>query len=206
MPTLTLHEPRKRVTSWSGLGPRPADPIDYRALTDPLADIELDDLTRHIVVCHHRYARETALLIEGWLDVLVTRHVARHPELRAVRAAFAQLSRELMAAMTREERVVFPAIHALVVAARHEPVDAGAGLDGLGDAIGLASREDAVIESLMTDIRMLTKRYRVPEDGCLTYRLCYEELGRFDADLARHIYLEKRLLYPNAIELGCRFP
>lgn len=201
MTTMTLHEPRTLRTSTEGLGPRPADPIDYRAMSDPLADVEVDDLCRHVVVCHHRYARETAPLIEGWLDVLVVRHAPRHPELLAVRTAFSQLSRELLAAITREERVVFPAIHRLATAVRHHD-DPGPASLAMGDTIGLAARQDTVIEALMTQIRMLTKRYHVPEDGCLTYRLCYEELHRFDTDLARHVYLEMRILYPRALELG----
>ena len=50
-------------------------------------------------------------------------------------------------------------------------------------------------------IKTLSDNYKVPEDGCNTYRITYEELQAFEKDMHLHIHLENNILFPKAIEL-----
>jgi regulator of cell morphogenesis and NO signaling len=50
-------------------------------------------------------------------------------------------------------------------------------------------------------LRALTDNYTPPSDACTTYRLCYEELAKFEANLHRHVHLENNVLFPRAVEL-----
>jgi len=161
----------------------------------------LDALTRHIVERHHHYAVSTIPVIRGWLDKLVDRHAARHPELREVRETFIELADELTTHMAKEESLLFPFINELAVAER-----AGSRLPR--GPFGTILHPVRVMESdheetgqLLQRLRDLTKDYQPPSDGCATYQLCYRELARFEGDLHRHVHLENNVLFPQAMEL-----
>jgi hypothetical protein len=50
-------------------------------------------------------------------------------------------------------------------------------------------------------VRALSGDFGVPDDGCATYRVCFEELAAFDRDLRMHIHLENNILFPKAVAL-----
>ncbi|HYX08133.1 MAG TPA: hemerythrin domain-containing protein, partial [Bacteroidales bacterium] len=50
-------------------------------------------------------------------------------------------------------------------------------------------------------IAELSENYKIPEDGCTTYKVTMENLKEFEDDLHRHIHLENNILFPKAIEL-----
>ena len=54
----------------------------------------------------------------------------------------------------------------------------------------------------MARIREQTENYRVPEDGCTTYRVCLQELEAFEQDLHTHVHLENNILFPKARKLA----
>ena len=43
-------------------------------------------------------------------------------------------------------------------------------------------------------------------DGCTTYRICFQELQAFEADLHAHVHLENNLLFPKAKALAAPRP
>ena len=53
----------------------------------------------------------------------------------------------------------------------------------------------------LTKIRSLTNGYEAPAEGCTTYRVCFAELARFEADLHQHVHLENHVLFPRALAL-----
>ena len=166
---------------------------------------ELDGLTRHIVAAHHHYVREISPTIEAWLDKLVTRHGERHPELAKAREVFGQLSRELAIHMVKEENVLFPYIDELAAAARAGGTRFPSSPFGTVLHPVRAMEEDhRAAAELVAELRSLTSDYTPPADGCPTYRFCFLELERFEADLKTHVHLENHVLFPRAIELEQR--
>jgi regulator of cell morphogenesis and NO signaling len=50
-------------------------------------------------------------------------------------------------------------------------------------------------------INEITQNYKLPEDACGTYQVCFGYLKEFEQDLHLHIHLENNILFPKAIVL-----
>jgi len=163
-----------------------------------------EDLIRHIVDRHHRYVREMAPVISGWLAKIRDHHGARHPELEAVSDAFEALTADLSVHMLKEEHVLFPYVNALARASRthDDPVTAPFGT--VRHPVRAMEDDHRLAGLLMARIRLLTNDFQPPDDACRTYALCLAELARFERDLHRHVHLENHVLFPRAIELEDR--
>ncbi len=167
----------------------------------PRMDADLDLLTRDVVRRHHQYVRDRAPAIAQWLDKLVDRHGARHPELGEVRAAFRALARDLDSHMLKEENILFPYIEALAAASRTGGRLPGTPFGTILNPIRMMEEDHQEAGGLLEELRTLTSGYTPPADACTTYRLCYDELARFEADLHRHVHLENNVVFPRAIDL-----
>jgi regulator of cell morphogenesis and NO signaling len=53
----------------------------------------------------------------------------------------------------------------------------------------------------MAAIRRLSGGYAPPPDACTTFKVAYQELRAFEADLHRHVHLENNILFPKAVAL-----
>src|SRR5262245_65223199 len=78
-------------------------------------------LADHIVDTHHRYLHEELPLLDALAAKVLAAHGERHPELREVRRLVAALRADLEPHLMKEERVVFPAIHAVAAGRTHFP-------------------------------------------------------------------------------------
>ena len=162
---------------------------------------ELDALTRHIVGLHHGYVRRATPIIQAWLDKLVTRHGGRHPELLQVRETFGHLTSELTTHMAKEENLLFPFIDELAAARRAGTPLPISPFGTVLHPVRVMEADHRAAGDLLARIRALTGGYVVPDDACTTYRLCYAELERYEADLHRHVHLENNVLFPQALEV-----
>jgi len=161
----------------------------------------LDQLTRLIVERHHRYVRESMPAITAWLDKLVARHGARHAELIEARDLFRQVTDELTAHMAKEENILFPFIDALATAERSGRHPVASPFGTIVNPVRVMEADHALVGNLLARLRALTAGFEPPADACTTYRLCYAELSRFEADLHRHVHLENNILFPRALDL-----
>jgi regulator of cell morphogenesis and NO signaling len=162
---------------------------------------DLRTLTQYIVDHHHRYVREITPTLHAWLDKLVDRHGSRHAELEQVRQTFLDAADEMASHMVKEENILFPFIRELAAANA-----AGARLPSgpfgtVLHPVRVMEADHRLVGDLVARLRTLTNGYEPPDDACTTYRLCYAELARFEADLHRHVHLENNVLFPGAIEL-----
>jgi regulator of cell morphogenesis and NO signaling len=168
---------------------------------EPAAWKDLDVLVRHILEHHHRYVRDTSPTINAWLDRLVERHGSRHPELSVVRQTFRDLTDRVASHMLKEEHILFPFINDLAAARR------GGGRLPMGpfgtilNPVRVMETDHALVGELLGRLRAQSRGFAAPDDACTTYRLCYDELARFEQDLHRHIHLENAVLFPRALEL-----
>ncbi|HJZ74317.1 MAG TPA: iron-sulfur cluster repair di-iron protein [Vicinamibacterales bacterium] len=186
------------------------NPLDVEAAIDALpaesagdSDVgawPLHDLIDHIVSTHHTYVRAALPLIRQYLAKLVEVHGARHPELADVASAFDAIADEMAHHMLKEEHVLFPYVRQLEAPAGTR----GRRLSPFGtveNPIRMMEREHQDAADGVQAIRVLTHGYIAPEDGCTTYRVCMDELARFERDLHRHVHLENNVLFPRAIAL-----
>ena len=161
----------------------------------------LTDLVRHIVDHHHAYVRSAAPALLTWLDRLVDRHGAQHPELPAVRETFAELAAELDAHMLKEENILFPYIAELAAAQANGSWLPSGPFGTVRNPIHVMENDHALVGELAARLRTLSDGFATPADADRTYRLCYQTLDEFVQDLHRHIHLEHTVLFPGAIAL-----
>ena len=162
---------------------------------------DLEALTAHIVHRHHRYVREMIPAIDAWLAKLVSRHGGRHPELSQVWQTFTDLATEMGSHMAKEETLLFPAIDELAVARRAGVRPPASPFGTILHPVRAMEDEHRGAGELLARLRTLTGNYTPPLDACTTYRLCYGELQRFQADLVQHVHLENNVLFPRALDL-----
>ena len=140
-------------------------------------------------------------MIARWLDKLVRVHGARHPELRQVQAAFLELVEDLMTHMIKEENILFPYIDALASASRTWSRLPPGPFGTVLNPIRVMEEDHRRAGDALVRLRQLTDGFQPPADACTTYRACYDELLRYEADLHRHVHLENHVLFPRALAL-----
>lgn len=122
-------------------------------------------------------------------------HGDHHPELAKVDELFASAIAELDPHMTREERVVFPAISRMEKAGSPGPSGSLAGhIDKLVE-------EHNVVGDLFKQLNSVTGGYTVPSDGCGSYRAMMAGLHEMERDLHEHIHKENNILF-SVLQLG----
>ena len=159
---------------------------------------ELDPaaLAEHIVATHHRYLDEELPALLALADKVLTVHGERHPELAEVSRLFVELVHDLVPHLAKEERILFPAIHALAAG------DRDLHFGPLQNPIRVMHLEHERAGELLADLRRVTVGYRVPDDGCASYRSLYERLEALELDTHLHIHKENHVLFPAAIRLA----
>ncbi|HKW01985.1 MAG TPA: iron-sulfur cluster repair di-iron protein [Vicinamibacterales bacterium] len=183
------------VDQLASLGPRPD------AAGAPAATNDLAALANYVVDRHHRYVRETIPTISAWLEKLVARHSTRHAELAAIQLAFEELASELLSHMSKEEHLLFPYISALAAAEKAGAPLPSSPFGTILNPIRVMEEDHRDAGDHMSRIRLWSQSYDPPPDACRTYRLCYDALAHFEADLHQHVHLENHVLFPRAIAL-----
>ena len=157
------------------------------------------DLIEHIVSQHHTYIRQEAPRLNLLAQKVLNKHGASHPELASIQALFAALSEELFAHLLKEERILFPYVQSLELAATTGAPLPSACFDSVGAPIArmLADHDDA--GALTAKLRDLSNNFQAPAEACPSFLGLYQGLEDFERDLHRHIHLENNILFPNAI-------
>lgn len=161
----------------------------------------LYELTRHICQKHHRYVREAIPRTQGLSNKVATKHGANHTELVDIGKLFAEVGREMIMHMQKEEQILFPYIDALERAVNvHDSVEPPF-FQTVKNPIHAMMKEHDAAGGLVRQIRVLTSEYTPPGDACTSFKALYEALREFEADLHQHVHLENNVLFPRAVEL-----
>jgi regulator of cell morphogenesis and NO signaling len=152
-------------------------------------------LSEHIEAVHHQWLHaELPELISLAVKVALV-HGERHPELAEVRRLVAEVEVEFIPHLTKEERVLFPAIRSLAEGR------SGFAFGSLANPISVMTAEHETVGRLLHQLRAASAGYRVPEDGCASYHLLYKRLEGLEADTHLHVFKENSLLFPAALAL-----
>ncbi len=159
----------------------------------------LSDLTRHIRERHHRYVREAIARIQPLLDKVEAKHGKSHSELADIRTLFAEVAREMIMHMQKEEQILFPYIDALEKAnSAHGSVEPPF-FQTVRNPIHAMMKEHDAAGELVKQIRKASSEYTAPADACTSYKALYQDLREFEADLHQHVHLENNILFPRAV-------
>ncbi len=112
-----------------------------------------------------------------------------------------EVNAELMGHMVKEEKVLFPYIKALVLANTNDQIPQAAHFGTVQNPINMMEMEHELVGKNLDEIRVLSKNYLLPDDGCASYSLLYKMLDEFENDLHLHIHLENNILFPKALDL-----
>src|SRR5436190_1812282 len=112
-----------------------------------------------------------------------------------------RIAAEMSEHMEKEEQILFPFILDLADAAqRGEPI-ARPPFGTVENPIRMMENEHRFVGDAMAEIRSLTDGYRLPDEACTTYKVCFQELAAFEADLHAHVHLENNILFPKAVAI-----
>jgi regulator of cell morphogenesis and NO signaling len=156
----------------------------------------LSELIHHIVRNHHQYLYRTLPELAQYVMTIESVHGARHPELSGIRKQYAEMNKELMEHLPKEELDLFPAIKQL------EAAPTSANLEQVLNQLGDLGTEHESCGRVLKRIRDITRDYSLPVDACATYQLTFRMLEELEADLFEHIHLENNILFPRAAKVA----
>lgn len=155
----------------------------------------LSELVDHIINVHHAYLNAELPRISELTSKILRVHGEHHPELSMVHKLFHTMKMDFEAHTIKEETVQYPAIKEYeknkTEAALHKAIKLNQEL----------SDEHTSVGNILKELREVTNDYKVPDDGCTTYRLTYDKLQELEAETFEHIHLENNILFPRLMEL-----
>jgi regulator of cell morphogenesis and NO signaling len=167
----------------------------------PYNDWNLDFLADYIVNTHHSYVKASLPELLKYADKVARVHGAHHPELFNILQLVGEISEEMTGHMEKEETFLFPYIKQLALPKNYCSTP-GTDKDGnVQQPIELMEKEHEIVGKCLSDIRMLSNDYALPEDACASYGLLYKMLEEFEGDMFTHIHLENNILFVKALEL-----
>ena len=181
----------------SKTGDKAEDTVDFRELS-------LTALITHIVETHHQFTKSELDRLTALVDKVRDAHGANHPELFKVAELFQQLCADLKPHMFKEEQVLFPYIVRLDEASSQNRLRPFAPFGTVNNPIRMMEMEHEAAGTILHELRAATSDYKVPADGCFSYKTLYQGLADLEKDLYQHIHLENNILFPKAIGLEAR--
>jgi regulator of cell morphogenesis and NO signaling len=164
--------------------------------------MSLTDMADHIERLHHAYLRREMPRVEELLARVRRAHAQNHgPMLGELTLTFTGLRSEIEMHLMKEEQVLFPYLRALEASAMGRAELPTLHCVTVQNPVAQMRREHEQAGAALAAMREMTDGYRVPDDGCESFRALYEGLADMEADLHEHIHLENNILFPRAIEL-----
>ncbi len=153
-------------------------------------------LSEYIVNTHHKFVIKNLPELIFYTQKIADVHGEHHSELIEVANLFEKINEELQQHLKNEEEVLFPAIKEVVSSGSLEAKET------IVSEIARMLKEHDFAGGAMDEINKITKGYKVPEDGCNTYKVAFQLLEQFEDDLHTHVHLENNILFPKALEVA----
>jgi regulator of cell morphogenesis and NO signaling len=167
----------------------------------PYDEWPLNFLADYIVNTHHSYVKKALGEIRQYAAKVAQVHGHLHPELLTIHLLVDKIHAELLAHMEKEEKLLFPFIKELVATSEAGKPSHAANFGTVQNPITVMEIEHEMVGKFLSDIRTLSKNYKLPEDACASYSLLYRMLDEFENDLHIHVHLENNILFPKALVL-----
>ena len=150
-----------------------------------------EELIRHIVETHHG---ETFRLLKE-IDPLMVKvfrvHFSHDPELlMKVHSLFGKLKCELEEHLLKEENILFP----LMI--KYDKAKDEKEKKEIEEDIRIIVNEHEAAGDILKELAEVTDDYKVPEWGCISFKLLYDYLHDLEKDLFIHIHKENNILFP----------
>ena len=149
-----------------------------------------EELISHIVETHHG---ETCRLLKE-IDPLMVKvfrvHFSHDPELlMKVHSLFGKLKCELEEHLLKEENILFP----LMI--KYDKAKNEKEKKEIEEDIRIIVNEHEAAGDILKELAEVTDDYKVPEWGCISFKLLYDYLHDLEKDLFIHIHKENNILF-----------
>ncbi|HHD2593232.1 iron-sulfur cluster repair di-iron protein [Clostridium perfringens] len=149
-----------------------------------------EELINHIVEIHHA---ETFRLLKE-IDPLMVKvfrvHFSHDPELlMKVHSLFGKLKCELEEHLLKEENILFP----LMI--KYDKANDEKEKKEIEEDIRIIVNEHEAAGDILKELAEVTDDYKVPEWGCISFKLLYDYLHDLEKDLFIHIHKENNILF-----------
>lgn len=150
-----------------------------------------EELINHIVETHHG---ETFRLLKE-IDPLMVKvfkvHFSHNPELlMKVHSLFGKLKCELEEHLLKEENILFK----LMI--KYDKAKDEKEKKEIEEDIRIIVSEHEAAGDILKELAEVTEDYKVPEWGCISFKLLYDYLHNLEKDLFIHIHKENNILFP----------
>ena len=150
-----------------------------------------EELISHIVETHHG---ETFRLLKE-IDPLMVKvfrvHFSHDPDLlMKVHSLFGKLKCELEEHLLKEENILFP----LMI--KYDKAKNEKEKKEIEEDIRIIVNEHEAAGDILKELAEVTDDYKVPEWGCISFKLLYDYLHDLEKDLFIHIHKENNILFP----------
>lgn len=167
----------------------------------PYNEWKLGFLSDYIVNTHHSYVKASLPELDKYAEKVAKVHGAEHPELFHILQLVREIEEEMTGHMEKEEAFLFPYIKQLEVSRDSGIVADDDNSGNIAGPIELMEKEHEIVGKSLSDIRLLSSNYELPQDACTSYGLLYKMLEEFEGDMFTHIHLENNILFEKALEL-----
>jgi regulator of cell morphogenesis and NO signaling len=167
----------------------------------PFEKLSLTQLSEYIVENHHSYVRNELPQLLAYAQKVTAKHGSSHPELSGIFDRVVSIKEELEMHLLKEEQILFPRLREIEQMAGQKKTGTTLTIQYLQSPIDVMELEHDHAGTLMAEIRSLSNNYKVPDDGCTTFKLLYASLQAFESDLHQHVHLENNLLFPKGMQL-----
>lgn len=160
-----------------------------------------DFLADYIVNIHHSYVKEKAHPLTELANKIYQVHGDVHPELAEVKDHVLALIKAMISHQEQEETILFPFIKEMMKSRKEGKPFRHESINTVADPVKLMHHDHHAVADHVHAIEKLSDGYKVPADGCNSYKLYYHMLKELDDDLHQHIHLENNILFPKAIQM-----
>lgn len=152
-------------------------------------------LIDYIVNTHHNFIREKSSEIQAYAAKVARVHGHNYPENIEIYNIFEELVKELLDHIEEEESAVFPLIKTVAAKRDRGETITKEEYTELRKELDQMESEHEHAGRLMAGIRELSHKFTPPAEACATYRILYQNLEGFEADLHKHVHLENNILF-----------
>ncbi|EOU1682629.1 iron-sulfur cluster repair di-iron protein [Clostridium perfringens] len=150
-----------------------------------------EELINHIVETHHGETFRLLKEIDPLMVKIFRVHFSHSPELlMKVHSLFGKLKCELEEHLLKEENILFP----LMI--KYDKAKDEKEKKEIEEDIRIIVSEHEAAGDILKELAEVTEDYKVPEWGCISFKLLYDYLHHLEKDLFIHIHKENNILFP----------
>ena len=150
-----------------------------------------EELISHIVETHHGETFRLLKEIDPLMVKVFRGHFSHDPELlMKVHSLFGKLKCELEEHLLKEENILFP----LMI--KYDKAKNEKEKKEIEEDIRIIVNEHEAAGDILKELAEVTDDYKVPEWGCISFKLLYDYLHDLEKDLFIHIHKENNILFP----------